>query len=214
MAPIKIYGLCNRAGDLKYIGSSRQSLKTRKRSHAAAARNGSVDCPLYRYCQEQQEDIRDWSIVCLVTLNITNQDVARQAEQHFIQLFQRGGTELLNTNRAIDPNVRRRNYSRAWRERNSTYMADYARERRRRLRTQDNCAPRRKYKLSIDNGQSWMEFKSTRQAADHLTEFGQPVSVTKLWRHVNPSEYDNVGPLVTGVLFEKVTDEQAEEDEQ
>ena len=32
MAPIKIYGLCNRAGDLKYIGSSRQSLKTRKRS--------------------------------------------------------------------------------------------------------------------------------------------------------------------------------------
>ena len=52
----------------------------------------------------------DSAIVCLVTLNITNQDVARQAEQHFIQLFQREGAELLNTNRAIDPNVRRRNY--------------------------------------------------------------------------------------------------------
>ena len=35
--------------------------------------------------------------MCLVTLNITNQDVARQAEQHFIQLFQREGAELLNT---------------------------------------------------------------------------------------------------------------------
>ena len=214
MAPIKIYGLCNQAGDLKYIGSSRQSLKSRKRSHATAARNGSADCPLYRYCQKQQEDIRLWSIVCLVTLNITNQDVARQAEQHFIQLFQRGGAELLNTNRAIDPNVRRRNYNRAWRESHPDYMADYARERRRRLRTQDNCAPRRKYKLSIDNGQSWMEFKSMRQAADHLTDFGQPVSVTKLWRHLNQTEGDNVGPLGTGVLFQKVTDEQAEEDEQ
>ena len=127
-------------------------------------------------------------------------------------MFQREDAELLNTNRAIDPNVRRRNYNRAWRERNSTYMADYARERQRRLRTQDNCAPRRKYKLSIDNGQSWMEFKSMRQAADHLTEFGQPVSVTKLWRHLNQTEGDIVGSLGTGVLFEKV--EQAEEDEQ
>ena len=59
-----------------------------------------------------------------------------------------------------------------------------------------------------------MEFKSMRQAADHLTEFGQPVSVTKLWRHLNQTEGDNVGPLGTGVLFQKVTDEQAEEDEQ
>ena len=46
--------------------------------------------------------------------------------------------------------------------------------------------------LSIDSGQSWMEFKSMRRAADYLTEFGQPVSVTKLWRHLNPSEYDNM----------------------
>ena len=129
-------------------------------------------------------------------------------------MFQREGAELLNTNRAIDPNVRRRNYNRAWRESHPDYMADYARERRRRLRTQDNCAPRRKYKLSIDNGQSWMEFKSMRQAADYLTEFGQPVSVTKLWWHLNQTEGDIVGSLGTGVLFEKVTDEQVEEDEQ
>ena len=59
-----------------------------------------------------------------------------------------------------------------------------------------------------------MEFKSMRQAADYLTEFGQPVSVTKLWRYMNQTEGDNVGPLGTGVLFEKVTDEQAGEDEQ
>ena len=66
-------------------------LKNRKRNHAHAVLNGSPDCPLYRYCQENGEDIRDWTIVCLVSLNITNEQVARQCEQHFIELLYPGG---------------------------------------------------------------------------------------------------------------------------
>ena len=41
--------------------------------------------------------------------------------------------------------------------------------------------------------------------ADYLREFGRPVSATKLWRHLNQIQGDNVCALPAGVLFEKVT---------
>ena len=49
--------------------------------------------------------------------------------------------------------------------------------------------------------------------ADHLKDFGRPVSVSKLWRHLNMMEGDIVGALPTGMLFEKITEEQAEEEQ-
>ena len=66
---------------------------------------------------------------------------------------------------------------------------------------------RRKYKLSVNAGESWNDFKSLQKAADYLREFHRPVSVTKLWRHLRPDENDNVGALPLNVLFEKVEDD-------
>ena len=90
----------------------------------------------------------------------------RQVEQHFIELLRREEAELLSNNRAIDSNVRRREYNRGWRERNPRYMATYARERRLRVKSDDS--PRRKYKVSIDSGQAWTSVKSMRVAAGIL----------------------------------------------
>ena len=51
------------------------------------------------------------------------------------------------------------------------------------------------------------------QSCSDRSPVAPPVSVTKLWRHLNQNEDDNVGPLPVGVVFEKITDE-VEEDEQ
>ena len=206
MAPCKIYGMFDTNQNLKYIGHSRQSLNVRKRNHAHAVLNGCPDSPLYRYCRENNQDIRNWTIVCLVSLNLDDQQAERQSEDYFIDLFRQQGAELLNSNRAIYPNIRRRTYNRNWRDQNPGYMASYARERRKRVKA-GLLSPRRKYKLSVNAGESWNDFKSLQKAADYLREFHRPVSVTKLWRHLRPDENDNVGALPLNVLFEKVEDD-------
>ena len=43
MAPIKIYCMCDRNRNMKYIGSSRQSLKILKRNHAFAVQSSCPD---------------------------------------------------------------------------------------------------------------------------------------------------------------------------
>ena len=82
-----------------------------------------------------------------------------------------------------------------------------AHERRKRLKAQGDCCPRRKYKLSIDGGQTWNHVKSMHKAADYLKEFQRPVSVTRLWWHLHQDRGDNVGSLPLNVLFEKVGDD-------
>eukprot|EP01050_Picozoa_sp_SAG11_P007251 SAG11_NODE_597_length_8296_cov_12.606123_3_plen_113_part_00 len=91
MAPCKIYGMFDTNQNLKYIGHSRQSLNVRKRNHAHAVLNGCPDSPLYRYCQENNQDIRNWTIVCLVSLNLDDQQAARQSEDYFIDMFRQQG---------------------------------------------------------------------------------------------------------------------------
>ena len=61
--------------------------------------------------------------MCLVSLNLSKQQAASQSEDYFIDMFRKQGAELLNSDRAIDPNVRRRNYNRDSRDRNPGYMA-------------------------------------------------------------------------------------------
>ena len=99
----------------------------------------------WRFLLENNQDIRNWNIVCLVSLNLDDQQAARQSEDYFIDMFRQQGAELLNSNRAIDPNIRRRTYNRNWRAQNPGSMASYARERRKRLKA-GLLSPRRKYK--------------------------------------------------------------------
>ncbi len=55
--------------------------------------------------------------------------------------------------------------------------------------------------------------KSKQKVADIWKEFQRFVSVSKLWRHLNMMEGDNVGALPMNMLFEEVSDEQAKDEQ-